>query len=246
MGCAGLTSSQGLIGAGGCLWHRGCLWQQLLLSVRGRQRGGALIRTCQREKLARSPRADGSPIVLGCYEGCGHARLYTKPLAPWRLLARVSLPAWIAGQGECQRCGSPPRTAGPAGHPACAGVSPGGGRGRRHPGSASWRGGAGRGGQETPAGIAQLRETLCRPAVRAPAAWRGLEVKGGGAGERGQCWLAPSQAELGRSRLVLSGEGREEMLAPLLGASFGCRGSPSFWSPQGKSGFSLLREPICG
>lgn len=122
----------------------------------------------------------------------------------------------------------------------------GGRAGPWHPGSASWRGGAGRGGQETQAGIAQLRETLCRPAVRAPAAWRGLEVKGGGAGERGHCWLAQSQAELERSWLVLSGEGREEMLAPLLGASFGCRGSPSFWSPQGKSGFSQLREPICG
>lgn len=38
----------------------------VILPGRGRQCGGALIRTCQREKLARSPGADGSPIVLGC------------------------------------------------------------------------------------------------------------------------------------------------------------------------------------
>lgn len=123
----------------------------------------------------------------------------TKPLAPWRLLARGSLLAWTGQSlgGASARDSRRSSTAGPAGHPALAGLGAepggrgaargaGGGR-RRHPGSASWRrrGGARPGGQEARAGIAQLRETLSRPAVRAPAAWRGLEVKGGDAGGEG-------------------------------------------------------------
>lgn len=125
------------------------------------------------------------------------------------------------------------------------GAQPGAGGGRWHPGSASWRGGAERSGarpgkEETRAGVAQLRETLSGPAVRAPAAWRGLEVKGGRCRGEGAL-LALSQAELWRNRLAFLGKGGEEMLTPLLGAS-------SFWSPPvlWKSGFSPWREPICG
>lgn len=66
MGHADLGSGQGLTGVGGCLWHQGCLAAAVPVRGRGRQRGGAPIRTCQREMLARSPCADGSPIVLGC------------------------------------------------------------------------------------------------------------------------------------------------------------------------------------
>lgn len=80
------------------------------------------------------------------------------------------------------------------------------------------------------------------PCRAAPAAWRGLQVKGAGAGERGRCWLALPQAELERSRLEIPGKGQEEMLAPLLGASLGLQGiafllvateAPAWW-------FSLL------
>lgn len=67
MGHAGLISSQGLIGGGRMFVAPGLsVAAAVIVRVRGRQCGGALIGTCQREMLARSPRADGSPIVLGC------------------------------------------------------------------------------------------------------------------------------------------------------------------------------------
>lgn len=67
MGHAGLISSQGLTGGGRMFVAPGLsVAAAVIVRVRGRQRGGALIPTCQREMLARSPCADGSPIVLGC------------------------------------------------------------------------------------------------------------------------------------------------------------------------------------
>lgn len=144
--------------------------------------------TCQGETLARSRCAGGSPIVLGVRRAAGTPGFATKLLAPWSLLGGGACrPGWQerGNDRDAPVPGSPRLPGIPAAAEARSRLSPGreGGGGIRGalPGGAE-RGGSRPGREETPAGIARLRETLSRPA---PAAWRGLEVKGGVSGTGG-------------------------------------------------------------
>lgn len=188
----------------------------------------------------------------------------TKRLAPWRLLARVSLLAWIAGAGECKGCASPGESRrcpdsrpGRASCWMCAGAGrarrrggqPGG---RRHPGSASWRGRSGAGGGARPG---QAGDTDChRPALGDPlppcrAGSGGMEGPGGkGWACRGRGGIAGWRCHKLSSRGAgwrYRGKGERKCGLHFWGHPLGCRGSPSFWSPQTRTWvFSVARTRL--
>lgn len=165
MGRAGFSSSQGLGGVGGCLWHQGCLWPQLFLSVRGAGRAeGHRLGHATAKSWHGAPVLTAALLCWGVSGAVGTPGFTTKRLAPWRLLARVSFAGWPGWQergsaGDAPLLGKAgvPRV---AGHPAgCAGSA----RGAAASGE-RFLAGAERSGRETRAGIARLRESLCRPA----------------------------------------------------------------------------------
>lgn len=104
MGRAGFSSSQGLSGVGGCLWHQGCLWPQLFLSVRGAGRAeGHRLGHATAKSWHGAPVLTAALLCWGVSGAVGTPGFTTKRLAPWRLLARVSSLAWMAGaQGGVQ------------------------------------------------------------------------------------------------------------------------------------------------
>lgn len=202
-GHGGLTSSQGLIGVGGCLWHQGCLWQQLLLSL-----GEAGSAEGHRFGRANVKSWHGAPVLTatllcwGVRRAVGMPGFTTKRLAPWRLLARVS---WLARMAGMRLCSEPPF---PDSRPGLSPSRPAGGggirgalppwRGRSRPGR------AGDAGWHRPAPGQSLLP--CR------AGSGGMEGPGGkGRGCRAErAVLALSQAEIQRNRLALSGKGERK------------------------------------